>query len=257
MGVLHLFGDSFTEGHILDKTYPPYKEWKLYRGGELPLCWGDLLSNKLDMRMNNRAVGGMSNSEIFQKICKHSNEFEKDDIVIINWSYPSRFRWASCLDGNNRCRWVRLGGAPHDGSVISEDTRTDIALQKILPLCIEEIYEHEKLIYEYSKSKKFEVFFWSADIDIINNLPTEKLIDKKYILHNQINNLPLILQDVNVIPINRPEFKRTIFDVFHQYGAMTIGEETNWQVRDNHLGEKGHIVQSELFYKYITEKKLI
>ena len=62
-----------------------------------------------------------------------------------------------------------------------------------------------------TKSKKFEVFFWSADIDIINNLPTEKLIDKKYILHNQINNLPLILQDVNVIPINRPEFKRTIF----------------------------------------------
>ena len=62
---------------------------------------------------------------------------------------------------------------------------------------------------------------------------------------------------MNVIPINRPEFKRTIFDVFHQYGAMTIGEETNWQVRDNHLGEKGHIVQSELFYKYITEKKLI
>jgi hypothetical protein len=165
MGALHLFGDSFTEGHLLDKTFHPYKEWKLYRGGELPLCWGDLLSNKLNMRMNNRAVGGMSNSEIFQKICKHSDEFEKDDIVIINWSYPSRFRWASCSDENNKCRWVRLGGAPHDGTVISEDTRTDIALQKTLIPCIEEIYEHEKLIYEYSKSKKFEVFFWSADID--------------------------------------------------------------------------------------------
>jgi len=255
MGTLHLFGDSFTEGHLLDKNFHPYKEWKLYRGGELPLCWGDLLSKKLNMKMNNRAVGGMSNSEIFQKICKHSNEFEKDDIVIINWTYPSRFRWASCSDKINRCHWVRLGGNPHDGSVISEDTRTDIALQKTLIPCIEEIYEHEKLIYEYSKSKKFEVFFWSADIDIINNLPSEKLIDRKYILHDKINSLPLIVQ--GGITVNRSEPKRTIFDVFHQYGAMTVGEETNWEVQDNHLGEKGHIIQFELFYKYITEKKLI
>ena len=37
MRTLHLFGDSFTEGHILDTTFPPFKEWKKYRGGELPL----------------------------------------------------------------------------------------------------------------------------------------------------------------------------------------------------------------------------
>ena len=35
MGTLHLFGDSFTEGHLLDITLPSYKEWKKYRGGEL------------------------------------------------------------------------------------------------------------------------------------------------------------------------------------------------------------------------------
>jgi hypothetical protein len=195
--------------------------------------------------MNNRAVAGMSNSEIFQTICKHSDKFEKDDIVIINWSYPSRFRWASCSNEFNRCKWTRLGGNPHDGTVISEDTRTDIALQKTLIPCIEEIYEHEK----------FEVFFWSADIDIINNLPSEKLIDRKYILHDKINSLPLIVQCG--IAVNRSEPKRTIFDVFYQYGAMTVGEETNWEIQDNHLGEKGHIIQFELFYKYITEKKLI
>jgi hypothetical protein len=67
--------------------------------------------------------------------------------------------------------------------------------------------------------------------------------------------LPLIVQCG--IAVNRSEPKRTIFDVFHQYGAMTVGEETNWEVQDNHLGEKGHIIQFELFYKYITEKKLI
>jgi hypothetical protein len=33
MSTLHLFGDSFTEGHILDQTYPAYQEWRKYRNG--------------------------------------------------------------------------------------------------------------------------------------------------------------------------------------------------------------------------------
>lgn len=254
MKTLHLFGDSFTEGHNLDLTYPPYKEWKNFRGGELPPCWGDLLSEKLHMKMNNHAVGGMSNSEVFQTVCRHSNEFEKGDIVIINWSYPNRFRWAFWWDKIERYIWVRLGGAPHDGSVISEETRIDVALQKTLPLCIDEIYENENLISEYSKSKGFEVFFWSADVDIINDLPTERLIDRKYILGDLINNIPSPIPYEKHIQIHRASMKRTIFDVFYEYGGVTIAEETNWEVLDNHLGEKGHVVQSELFYKYITKK---
>lgn len=253
MKTLFLFGDSFTEGHKLDTTFPPYKEWRKYRGGELPDCWGDLLSEKLNMKLENYAIGGMSNSEVFQTICKHSDKFKKDDIVIINWSYPNRFRWVSWSDEVNGYKWVRLGGSPHDGSVISEETRTDIALQKTLPLSIDEIYEHEKIIYEFSKSKNFKVFFWSADVDIINDLPPEKLIDRKYILHREINNLPLRILTDNKIQIHRSDLKRTIFDVFYEYGAVTIGEETNMEVRDSHLGEKGHVVQAELFYKYIIE----
>lgn len=256
MRTLHLFGDSFTEGHLLDITFPPYKEWRTYRGGELPLCWGDLLSEKLNMKMNNRAIGGMSNSEIFQTICKHSDEFKKEDIVIINWTYPNRFRWVVWMEKLKCYEWKRMGAHPMDGSVISEQTRNDIALNKILPPYIEEVYEYEKLINEYSKSKNFEVFFWSADVDIINNLPPERLNDRKYILHEQINKLPLEITNPH-IGIARNEMKRTIFDTFYEYGALTIAEETNWEVLDNHLGETGHIVQSELFYKYITEKKLI
>jgi hypothetical protein len=118
------------------------------------------------------------------------------------------------------------------------------------------VYEQEKLLLEYSKSKKFKVFFWSADIDIINNLSSEKLNDRKYILHKEIDELPLKIVDEHIL-ISRSELRRTIFDVFFKYGGVTISEETNGNVMDSHLGEKGHIVQSELFYKYITEKKLI
>jgi hypothetical protein len=80
MKKLHLFGDSFTQGHLLDTFFPRYKEWREFRGGNLPLCWGDLLSNKLGMKMVNRAEAGMSNTEIFQTLCQHSDKFEKGDI---------------------------------------------------------------------------------------------------------------------------------------------------------------------------------
>ena len=65
-----------------DKLYPVFKkfmetqfknyEWRKYRNDNLPPCWGDLLSKELGMTMKNHAVAGMSNSEIFQSICRQT-----------------------------------------------------------------------------------------------------------------------------------------------------------------------------------------
>jgi hypothetical protein len=257
MRKLHLFGDSFTQGHLLDLDFPRYVEWKKYRGGDLPLCWGDLLSNKLNMKMENHAVAGMSNSEIFQTICRHSNEFEKNDIVIINWTYPQRFRWAYLCDYDNFYKWKRLSANPEDGRYISESTRQDIAVNKTLPPYIEEVYEQEKLIIELSKSKGFSLFFWSADIDIINNLPSIKLNNNYYLLHEEIEKIPLEINEVYNHSFVRMGKSRTIFDVFFKYGGTTIYDETNGIVGDGHLGEMGHLIQFELFYKNIIKNKLI
>jgi hypothetical protein len=258
MRTLHLFGDSFTQGHLLDDTFPRYSEWKEFRGGNLPLCWGDLLSNKLGMKMNNHAVAGMSNSEIFQTVCQYSDKFEKGDIVIINWTYPQRFRWVYYYDAQNRYQWKRLSANPENGECISESTRMEIALNKTLPPYIEEVYEQEKLMIQFSKSKGFQLFFWSSDIDIINNLPPEKLNNKYYILHEEITKLPLLIQlEKNNHSFVRMGAKRTMFDVFFEHGGTTIYDETNGVVGDGHLGEKGHFIQYELFYKYITKNNLI
>jgi hypothetical protein len=257
MKTLHLFGDSFTGGHKLDITFSPYLQWKEFRKGDLPPCWGELLSKKLNMKMVNHGVGGMSNVEIFQTICQHSDKIDKDDIVIINWTYPHRFRWVTWSNEEKRYRWTRLSSHPLDGSKISEQTRQDISLNKSLPLYIDEVYEYEKLIGEYAKSKKFKLFFWSADVDIINDLPSTRLNDRKYILHEQIDKLPLKIEGSSFINVVRSELKRTIFDVFYNFGAETIYEETNGEVNDNHLGEKGHFIQFELFYNYIMENNVV
>lgn len=256
MKTLHLFGDSYTEGHLLQCGHTLYDDWKQYRNKDLPLCWGDLLSSKLNMTMNNRAVAGMSNVEIFQTVCRHSDEFDKDDIVIVGWTYSQRFRWAYWCDKNNVYKWKRLSANPENSEYISESTRMDIAINKTLPPYIEEVYEQEKLINELSKLKGFQLFFWSADVDIINNLPTEKLFNKNYLLHHEINDL-MGHSNVGGKRFARTEFRKTIFDVIFNHGGDTIFEETNGEVEDGHLGEKGHMVQYELFYKYIKENSLI
>ena len=43
------------------------------------------------------------------------------------------------------------------------------------------------------------------------------------------------------------------FETISHYGGKTVQEETNYECTDNHLGESGHRVQSELFYNYIKK----
>ena len=81
MNTLHLFGDSFTEGHKLDNSFPWYKVWKEWRGGNLPPVWHELLSEKLGMETNVKAIGGSSNHETFHTICENSDLFKKADAI--------------------------------------------------------------------------------------------------------------------------------------------------------------------------------
>ena len=123
---LHTFGDSYTEGQ---------------RGGNLPKSWSEILGEKLNMEVKNYGIGGNSNPQIFDDVCNKSHEFNKGDIVIINWTYKDRFRWASTefhengaphnVDENNNpldC-WRKLSannGQPNDFKHIQTTTKDDI-----------------------------------------------------------------------------------------------------------------------------------
>lgn len=256
MNTLHLFGDSFTQGHNMDFHYPNYKNWGEHRGGNLPETWGEILSNKLNMLMNNKAVAGMGNHEIFLTICQYSDMFKKGDIVIINWAFMERFRWASVHKNNDgiieliesdvkgvgrpQPYWKRLSSKIEDGHHINENTRNDIALNRTDKLYIDEIYNYEKIIEVLCKNIECDVYFWSSDGNIIYTLPEDKLKNKKYILHDFID----IESHLNV---NLGYF----FTVIRKRGGMDIANETNFKVQDTHLGETGHKVQAELFYDYI------
>jgi hypothetical protein len=254
MNTLHLFGDSFTEGHNLDLHYPNYKIWKEWRGGNLPNTWAELLSDKMGMEMNMKAIGGMSNPEIFQTICNECQNFKKDDIVIINWAYMDRFRWASYFindDGNygydvNNEKvkfWLRLSSKQEDGHYISESTRNEIAVNRTHPLHVDEIYDFENIIDILCKNVGCNVYYWTSDNSLIIPQEKEKLFQKKYILHN--------LLDVDFhANTDRPT---CLFESLKKFGFKYIYEETNNEVGDHHPSEKGHETIYRLFYEYITK----
>ena len=245
MATIHGFGDSFTEGQPDDLDFKPFNEWKIFRGGNLPPSWLELLGEKMSMDIKVTARGGNSNNQIFDNVCSHSDEFKKGDIVIINWTYRHRFRWASTQkheNGEPSYVWRPLSSndtQPQDDWYIKKELRHEIISNQLQTPYLDEIYSREKIIEQLSKSIGFEIYFWSADDSIIYDLPNEKLNQKKYILHN-------------IIDKKAPGQLGYFFNTIKKYGGQTISEETNNVIWDIHLGESGHRAQFELFYEYIN-----
>ena len=242
------FGDSFTEGNV--ETYEPFLQWKEYRGGNLPKDWITLLGERLKCNLINYAKGGVGNDYIFHTFCSHSHEIDKGDIIIINWTYNTRFRWAETIDNVNN--WINVSRMDLDDksnnyinkrlSTISKKTIEEILTNRFNELHNQDIYNFEKIITELSILKGYNVYFWSADSDLIYSQPVEIKNQIKYILGNQINN------------------GECMFDLIYKNGGKSIPQETHYKVNDgNHMGESGHMVQCELFYNYITNitKKII
>lgn len=250
MATLFGFGDSFTGGHFQDTEFKPYQQWKEFRGGNLPPVWIDLLGQKLNMNVINYGHGGNSNQETFETICINCNQFKMDDIVIINWTEITRFRWI--CKGNFRAAegiydveyWRRVNVASDDEDCIDKNTKLNIVKNRMGKLYIDEIYNYQNIIDQLSKSIGFSVFYWSGDSKIIYTLPPEELNQKKYIINDLIvKPTQLTLDNVGGI----------FFQTIRKYGGMVVKEETNGNCTDTHLGESGHQVQCNLFYDYIIK----
>jgi hypothetical protein len=232
MSNLFVFGCSYTQGFNRSKDNKNYQLFKDFRGGDLPKDWPTLLSEKIGFELKNYGEDASGNNQIFQEICSHCDEFNDGDIVIIGWTFIDRYRWVDY----NENKWKKHGSGHIIGQHITKSTHEEIVYNRTHPLYIEEIYNYEKIIDELSFNKKFKVYYWSAaENKIINDIPTEKLRQiKKYILSDQIH-----LDNNN------------LRQIITKKGGLTIIEETNGSINDHHLGESGHKVQAELFYKHI------
>lgn len=231
MSTLWIFGCSYSaeythRGNITNL----YQRYKDYRNGILPDVWGKILSNKLNYEYVNCADGGVGNDFIFEQVCKNSENFKKDDILIVEWSYVERFRWIL----NDEWAHVSASSTP---PFINEEFSNEILKMRIHPLFIETIFEYEKIIEVLSRAIGSNVFFWMGDPILQLHIPKNEKLDRKYIASKYIR-----------------DDDGTLFqEILGRRNGLRIFEETDGVINDNHFGEDAHKIMAELFYEHIKE----
>jgi len=151
---LWTFGDSFSDRFANTGWSVKYVEWK----GYTPKVYGEIISDKLELDLRNLGKAGSDNYTIFQTICDVSNGIKPDDIIIIGWSSPLRYRlvnmynnWGSIIPNSDNTMM--------NFENVSKDTMDEISVNRIHSLYVEEVNSWMKLLnYAFSKNN---IIHWS------------------------------------------------------------------------------------------------
>lgn len=135
---LFVFGDSFTDKYVISNN-TRYVNWK----GYTPKCYHQILSEELNLSTLNFAQSyGMDNYAIFNQICDNINNIN-NDIVIINWSEPVRFRMVDTTTGKWRTILPIKSGRINKGlpyvNGVENTTIDDVFINRTHPLWIKEV----------------------------------------------------------------------------------------------------------------------
>jgi hypothetical protein len=229
---LYTFGCSNTAPyHELTKGYRDYKK---FRGGSFPPIWPELLAKKLAFELVNYAQHGTGNDSILYEFCKHVNEIKKGDLVIIGWTFNTRYMWP---DKKSK-KWEHLVGEYDENLDLTFPTHHEIMVNRmdkdVIPLLSEQVHMWINLINRVAESVGFTVKYWSSDGDITypdhNGFPCDGLTIKNVLVHHYV------------------------FDVVRMLDGEQISEETKGEVNDAHWGESGHQKVCEIFYTHIKNK---
>jgi hypothetical protein len=224
MSDLWIFGDNSSAifGKTKERRYHYYNQ---YRSGKFPKTWSELLSEKLNLRLKNYAIGGQSNYDIFEWFCKISTSIKKEDIVIIGWSDIQNFRIVNQYNGEfvtSRPCALKCVNTPVFLRGINLTTIKELHDNRINESWLNEIFSWENLINLLSRLIGFKVYYWTFD----------KKIHKPYYIGGDVTDL---------------------YNHLKKIGAQTITEETKKELNDDQFGEMGQLVQYEYFLKYLND----
>ena len=174
------FGCSFTYGHGLpDCHIPPDMP------GNQPskYAWPQLLADKLKYECINLSAPGSGNFQILMEVLKAN--YQKDDLVIIAFSYFTRYDFYKMTDKIDKGININFEGSEHKQHILAElgikylEEKTFWSNWLAIQHC--ELFLNSKNIKNYS--------FMGMPIGAREQQP--KLIS----LNNFISNIPFILKD--------------------------------------------------------------
>jgi hypothetical protein len=176
MNTLWIFGDSFSATNNrknIESWRKDYINWK----GYTPLCYGEFISNELNLLHANYAIGGTDNYTIFESIIPHLNKINSNDIIIIGWSHTLRFRIANKMGGFNT---IRLAGLDDVFELnkktpyidLSNDTIREMVLSRNSNLYINEVNNFITILNFCFKNNK--IIHWSPFRQDLNGMKTTK-----------------------------------------------------------------------------------
>jgi hypothetical protein len=172
---LWTFGDSFTES-LSDNNadwVQKYIEWK----GYIPKVYGEVMAERMEIKLVNMGKGGSDNYSIFQSICDSVHNIKSDDIILVGWSSTTRFRLVNKL---NSWKHIIPNFDRNQRTLenISQSTIDEILVNRTHNLYIEEVRSWLKLLnYTFSNNT---IIHWSAleytaAHNYFRNLPTIRL----------------------------------------------------------------------------------
>jgi hypothetical protein len=231
MNKLWTFGCSFTSEY----NFTPYKgainqmvQYREWRNGNEPELWTTILAKKLNLEEKNLGYPGSSVYKIFDSFCNNCHLIERGDVVIVEWTRLQRFRVS--LHGHFPTVLPVQNKDNH--TILSYDATVQIQVNRNEKPFVNEIYSFQNFIEEFCNSLGCEIYFWSADNNLINNENEEFKSKRKYLFPEANMDMTQYLR--------------------RKYGAETIYDETNGEVADQqHYGEKGHNVMGNIFYNEI------
>lgn len=155
------FGDSFTQGFLpqFDNSNPwanDYCKWK----GFIPKVFGEILSLKFNLELNNLGKYGSCNDEIFQKFADYADQIKPGDIVIVGWTYITRFKIAT--DSNDFMTISHVQERQPAYTEISMDTINEILYNRNkFTVYFRDVLNYMKIIRLICKDCL--VIFWNFD----------------------------------------------------------------------------------------------
>jgi hypothetical protein len=222
MTKIWIFGDNSS--CVFNRTKERrFEKYRKFRNDNFPPSWSELLASELNLKLNNFAVSGQSNYDIFEWFCKLSPSIKENDIILIGWGFTQRFRLFDEYTNDYitiRPNALTYSNTPKLLNGITLSTINEMLQNRLNNKCIEEIKSWELLITEFCKAKNCKVLFWTFD---------KKLNDPKYIGGEY------------------SDFREHLFSI----GAEDITMETKGRLIDDNFGEKGHLIQYQYFLNII------